>query len=269
MLEARGLTASYGGRCVLHGVDVQVRPGQIVGVIGPNGSGKSTLLRVLAGAHLPDAGQVLLGGQPARRGQALARRLATVFQSEGVPFPFTVRELVTLGRYPHTPAGLGWQQADHAAVDRVLARLELGALAERRFDELSGGEQKRVLLARALAQEPAYLLLDEPTAALDLHHQVALLELLSELRASRDLGLMAVLHDLNLVAQYCDRVVLLANGRVRSEGTPAEVLVYPVLKEVFGVELYIGVNELTGTLHVHPMRRPSPPAPLPPGGRGE
>ena len=255
MLEGLGLKVSYGALRVLHGVDVAVRPGQLVGVIGPNGSGKSTLLRTLAGVHPPDAGEVQLDARPARRGRDLARRLATVFQGEGVPFPFTVRELVTLGRFPHAPAGLGWRQADHAAVARVLERLELTDLAERRFDELSGGEQKRVLLARALAQEPQFLLLDEPTAALDLHHQVGLLELLSELRASRSLGILAVLHDLNLVAQYCDRVVLLAGGRVRCEGTPTEVLVYPVLKEVFGVELYIGVNELTGTLHVHPMRR--------------
>jgi len=255
MLEGRGLHLAYGATEVLHGVDVTVRPGRIVGVIGPNGSGKSTLLRVLAGVQLPSAGEVRVDGRPVRRGRELARRLAAVFQSESVPFPFTVRELVTLGRFPHAPAGLGWQHLDHAAVDRVLRQLELTELAERRFDELSGGEQKRVLLARALAQEPEFLLLDEPTAALDLHHQVALLEVLSELRATRNLGLVAVLHDLNLVAQFCDEVVLLDHGRVRSVGTPAEVLVYPVLKEVFGVELYIGVNELTGTLHVHPMRR--------------
>lgn len=249
------VTKQYGGVAVLNDITLAFFFGAKIGVIGANGSGKSTLLRTLAGAHAPVSGEVLLDGRPARGGRTLARRLATVFQGEGVPFPFTVRELVTLGRYPHTPAGLGWRQSDHAAVDRVLARLELQSLAERRFDELSGGEQKRVLLARALAQEPAFLLLDEPTAALDLHHQVGLLELLAELRTARNLGLLAVLHDLNLVAQYCDRVVLLADGRVRSVGTPAEVLVYAVLKEVFGVELYIGVNELTGALHVHPMRR--------------
>ncbi len=259
MLEGRGLCFSYGAREVLQGVDVRLRPGRLTGVIGPNGSGKSTLLHLLAGSHAPTKGEVRLDGQPVRRGRELSRRLAAVFQAESVPFPFTVRELVTLGRYPHAPAGLGWRQADHAAVARVLQRLELEGLAERRYDELSGGEQKRVLMARALAQEPDFLLLDEPTAALDLHHQVALLELLEELKTQKNLGLLAVLHDLNLVAQYCDDVVLLADGRVRSVGTPAEVLVYPVLKEVFGVELYIGVNELTGTLHVHPMRgTPSP-----------
>jgi iron complex transport system ATP-binding protein len=258
-LEASGLEFAYGATAVLNGVDVQVAPGEALGVIGPNGAGKSTLLRLLAGLARPRAGEVRLDGRPLHswREAELARAVAVVFQAEHVPFPFTVRELVTLGRHPHAPGGLGWRRADRERVTAVLERLALGELAERTLHELSGGEHKRVMLARALAQEPRFLLLDEPTAALDLHHQVALLEELTALKQAHGLGLVAILHDLNLVAQFCDRVVLLDQGRVRAQGRPEEVLQYALLKEVFGVELYIGVDELTGKLHLHPVLGPS------------
>jgi len=256
VLEARGVWHAFDGRRVLEDVSATVRPGRVLGLIGPNGAGKSTLLRTLAGVLHPDRGVVHLDGHAlgTRGRRAVARDLALVLQDEEIPFPFTVRELVTLGRYPHAPAGLFWPADDRAIVHDVLTRLDLLDLAERPVDRLSGGERKRVLLARALAQQPAYLLLDEPTAALDLKHQLSLLEAISDLRDHHGVGVAIVLHDLNLVAQFCDQVLLLHKGRARSHGSPEEVLVYPVLKEVFGVEIYIGVNELTGTLHLHPMR---------------
>lgn len=261
MLSVRGLHYGYGERQVLKGLDLEVSPGEILGIIGPNGAGKSTLLRILSGISRPGVGEALLDGRSLRDWErsALARDLATVFQSETIPFPFTVAELVSLGRYPHSPRGLGWRARDREAVGEVLRRLELEAFAERRYAALSGGEQKRVLLARALVQEPRFLLLDEPTAALDMRHQLQSLDFLSELRAQKGVGIVVVLHDLNLVAQFCDRVVLLHDGKARANGSPEEVLVYALLKEVFGVELYVGVNEVTKTLHLHPMKRPATP----------
>jgi iron complex transport system ATP-binding protein len=244
------------GEPVLSEVSMTLEPGALTMVIGPNGAGKSTLLELGAGVRAPERGRVLLGDRPLAAWDALslARELAVVFQREVVPFPFTVRELVTLGRYPRSASGLAWRRADHDRVDALLSRFDLEALAERPFDALSGGEQKRVVIARAMAQEPRVLLLDEPAAALDPRHQIAIMEHLAEL-ASGGMSVCVVAHDLNLVAQFADRVVLLEAGRVRADGAPAEVLRHDVLEAVFQVGLYIGVNELTGALHVHPMKR--------------
>ena len=239
---------------VLSGVSTTFEPGALTMIIGPNGAGKSTLLELAAGVRSPERGRVLLGERALTDWGALslARELAVVFQREVVPFPFTVRELVTLGRYPRSSSGLSWRRADHDRVDALLSRFDLGSLAERPFDALSGGEQRRVVIARAMAQEPRVLLLDEPTAALDPRHQIAIMEHLAEL-ASGGMSVGMVAHDLNLVAQFADRVLLLEAGRVYAEGPPSEVLRHDVLEAVFRVGLYIGVNEITGALHVHPM----------------
>ncbi len=255
-LSVTDLRYGYGDREILRGLSLEAARGEILGIIGPNGAGKSTLLRLLSGIAQPADGEVRLEGRSVLDWDRaeLARALTTVFQSETIPFPFTVHELVSLGRFPHTPRGLGWQAQDREVVRQVLARLELEDFARRRFATLSGGEQKRVLLARALVQEPRFLLLDEPTAALDMRHQLETMAFLGELRSQREMGIVVVLHDLNLVAQYCDRVVILHDGKARAVGKPADVLVYGLLKEVFGVELYVGVNEVTKTLHLHPMK---------------
>ena len=256
-LEAVCVGVRYGRRTALDGVDARVAPGQMLGVIGPNGSGKSTLIRVLAGVRRPSAGTVRLDGTDlhalARR--VRARRIALVPQETRLSFPIRVRDLVLLGRAPHT-GRFGLERADDLrAAHEAMVRAEVLELADRPVDELSGGERQRVVLARALAQDAGILLLDEPTSFLDLRHAVTLLDLVSELCRDRGLAVAVVLHDLNLAAMYCDRLVLLDRGRVHAAGTPEEVLTYRDLCAVYGTELYVALNDVTGRLVVLPLSR--------------
>jgi iron complex transport system ATP-binding protein len=247
-LEAVGLSFAYGRRAVLQGVDVAVGAGEVVGVIGPNGCGKTTLVRLLAGVLAPQAGAIRLDGRAlvSHRRIEVARRVAVLAQDAGVEFPFTVLEVVLMGRAPHLPA-FGFPSAHDLAVARgALARLDVAGLEARTVDRLSGGERQRVLIARALAQEPAVLLLDEPTTHLDLGHQARLLELLHELRA-RGLAVACVLHDLHLAALACDRLLLLAGGRIVRAGAPAAVLTAELLGRAYGTAVRI-VDDAAGPL---------------------
>jgi len=255
-LEARGVTVRYGRREALRSVDADVAPGGILGIIGPNGSGKSSLLRVLSGVRRPEAGQVSVDGRPLAglSDRERGRTIAIVPQETHPAFPLRVREMVLLGRAPHL-GPFGWEQpADLRAAHEAMRRTETLDLAERPVDELSGGERQRVVLARALAQEAPVLLLDEPTAFLDLRHAVVLLDLVKDLaREGRSVGL--VVHDLNLASMYCDRLLLLAGGSVVAEGTPDEVLTWARLCEVYGTELYVAPNDVTGKTIVLPLSR--------------
>ena len=225
-LDLVGVGAGYGRRVAIEGVDLSLAPGEVVAIIGRNGSGKSTLLKVAAGILRPASGRVLLDGEdlaaiPARRA---ARSIAGVAQEEDVDFPYSVRDVVSLGRIPHSGAFARESDRDRAAVEAALAALDLVELAERPIPSLSGGERRRAFLARALAQEPAVLLLDEPTAHLDLGHEAALLAVVRALARARDVAVAIALHDLNLVGLVADRVVLLDGGRVQAIGPPIEVL---------------------------------------------
>jgi len=232
------VTARIGGQTLLEGIDFEARPGEVVGLIGRNGVGKTTLLRMASAALEPSAGRVLLAetpvGELSRR--QLARRVALVPQDMHVPFPFRVGELVLMGRAPHQP--LFGLESEHDA-ERVMAALErLGVdhLVDRDITTLSGGERQLVLFARALVQDPGVLLLDEPTAFLDLKHRV---EVLREVRAFARDGRTALVvsHDLSLAARSCDRVVLLGAGGVVAEGTPERVLTPANLRIAFEVEV--------------------------------
>ena len=235
-LTATAVTASYGPRVVLRECTFRIGSGEVVAVVGPNGAGKSTLLRVLAGLLRPSAGTVALDGQDLSTlsRSAVARSVAVVPQIFDTLFPFTVREVVALGRTARLGAFGRASADDVAAVDRAIDELELGALASRRIDRLSGGERQRAVLAMALAQETAVLLLDEPTVHLDPGHQLATLELLGELAARRQLAVCAVLHDLNLASAFASRIVAIADGRIVREGTPLEVIHPDLVKAVFG-----------------------------------
>jgi iron complex transport system ATP-binding protein len=253
-LVAERLSAGYGEREVLHGVDLDLDPGALVAVVGPNGAGKSTLLRSLAGLIAPKVGRVLLHGRDLRTFDraAVARRIAVVPQTSETIFPFAVREIVALGRIARLGALAIPHRDDVAAVDRALADLELTPLALRRVDTLSGGERQRAVLAMALAQEAQVLLLDEPTVHLDPAHQRGTLDLIRRLARERGLVAVAVLHDLNLAAAMCDRVVVLDGGCVVADGPPEAVIEASTVARVFGPGLIVG--ERAGVPFVLPSR---------------
>jgi iron complex transport system ATP-binding protein len=261
LLDVRGLRCGYGPCEVLAGIDLAVRPGEFVGLLGPNGSGKTTLLRAVTGVVRPAAGSIAIDGIPLATLSArdIARRVAVVPQETVSAFPFTVAEVVGMGRYPHTGAFDRGTSADAEAVHRAMERAGVAALRRRSFDTLSSGERQRVLLARALAQASRLLLVDEPTAHLDLRYQVGMLTLLRDLtgeagpdtRPAR--AVLAVLHDVNLAARYCTRVALTAGGRIVADGPPAEVLTPESLREVFHAE--VDVVQIDGETHLVVGRR--------------
>jgi iron complex transport system ATP-binding protein len=238
MISCRGVTFGYGATPIVRALDLDIAGGELCGIVGPNGAGKSTLLRLLLGLVAPDAGSVRVAGEevsampPKRRALALA----AVLQEEPLDFPFTALEVVLLGRLARLPP-LGFERATDVEV-ALSAMRETGvaALADRRVNELSGGERKRVLLARALAQEPQALLLDEPTAALDIHHQ---LEIFARLQARQHAGaaIVVVVHDLNLASAFCTKLVLLHAPNPPVIGPPATVLTEARIREVFAVDM--------------------------------
>ena len=247
-LRLTNLSAGYGARPVLRDIDLSVDNGQVVALVGPNGAGKSTLIRVLSGVVAARAGEARLNGvdllrlPPADR----ARRVAVVGQMIKLPEAFTVGEIVLMGRTPHLALWGGESQKDCEIAWQAMRRTQVEGLADRRVGELSGGEQQRVVIARALAQEPQVLLLDEPTAHLDLKHQVAVLDLVRALAHDHDLAVLLTLHDLNQAAQYADRVALLEQGRVVAQGPAQEVFTADRLSAIYGVAVTIGVHPLTG-----------------------
>ena len=244
-LEVVGLSAGYGRNRVLDAIRLTVEPGGWLAIIGPNGSGKSTLLRSVLGFH-PHQGLVRVDGVPTsgmpRRERA--RCLAYAPQTPVLPEGVTTRDYVGLGRTPHRPLLAAPRGVDRQVVDDVMGRLELHLLAERPLATLSGGEQQRAVLARALAQQPRVLLLDEPTAALDLGHAQQVLDLVDRLRRQDGLTVLSTLHDLTLAGQYADRLALLSEGRVVAEGTPCDVLTPQALSTHYGAraEVIAGPN---------------------------
>jgi len=220
-------------------VRLEMSGGQCWGIIGPNGAGKSTVLRLLAGLLTPTSGRVLLDGRSLTQ-MALSqrgRRIAFMPQKLAVDIPMAAGDIVAMGRYPHRRLGLFEDAGDREIVDRAMERTESLAFAERPMDTLSGGEVQRVHIAAAIAQEPSILLLDEPTAALDLHHQLRIFEIIRALSEQDGLLLVVVTHDINLAARYCSHVLLLHEGRTVASGPPEAVMDRGVLETVYGVEL--------------------------------
>jgi iron complex transport system ATP-binding protein len=256
-LELERVSARYPSSRELPLVDVSLRvePGELLAVLGPNGAGKSTLLRVLSGVLLPSEGAVRLFGQPLRAlsRRAVARDVAVVAQTEEVAFGYTAFDVVMMGRAAHQDGWMRARDEDVAIARRALLRCEALDLADRPVSDLSGGEQKRVALARAFAQTPRVLLLDEPTAFLDVRHQIALFDLLAE-EATRGLACVVVMHDMNLAAQYVSRVALAKRGRLVAVGSVDDVMTYGRLRETFDSDLYVGVNDVTGARFFLPMR---------------
>lgn len=257
-LTAENVTAGYGKTEVLHSVSMRLHSGEFVGLLGQNGCGKSTLLRVLTHVLPHKLGAVTLEGKPITQWSALerAKRIAFVPQKEPTHFDFTVRDVVLMGRYPHQPRG-GISPEDFDLATRAMQETDILALADRLITELSGGEHRRVLLARALAQDTPLLLLDEPTAHLDIAHQVELLTQVRNLVHTQERGAMAALHDLNQAAEFCDKLCLMHHGTILAEGTPEEVVTVQNLRTAFQIDAEIETNPKTGRpflLRVSPLR---------------
>lgn len=255
-LTAKTISAGYGGADILHSVSAGVQSGEFVALLGPNGCGKSTLLRVLSGILRPRSGSISLDGRelPQWTATERAQRIAFVPQSETAAFDFSVRDIVLMGRYPHRQKLKGETAQDYALVAQALADADISHLADRIATELSGGEHRRVLLARALAQQTPLLLLDEPTAHLDITHQAELMLLTRRLMTERGVGIMAALHDINQAAEYCDRLLLMRGGEIIAEGTPDSALITENLRIVYGAEAEIGVNPATGKPFIFALR---------------
>jgi iron complex transport system ATP-binding protein len=233
---------------VVRDVSIRVAPGEILALIGANGAGKSTLLRVASGVLPPLAGDVCLDSLDLMRlrQRERAQRIAVVPQEAPLPSGLLVHEMVGLGRTPYARVLLGPTHNDRLAVEWAMQVAGVASLASRFVDELSGGERQRVILARALAQQPVLLLLDEPTANLDLHHQVAMLELVRGLSREQGLGVVAAVHDLQLAALYCDRVALLHSGQIISQGAPEDVLTESLLLQAFGQRVVLSAHPTHG-----------------------
>ena len=253
MIDLRGVTVALGGRPVVDGVDAAVAEGEWLALIGPNGAGKTTLLRAVAGL-VPFTGSIEIGGRPIEglRRSELSRLVAVVPQEPSTPPWMTVAEYVLLGRTPHLGPLAKEGRRDREAAARALARLDLVGYEERRLGTLSGGEKQRVVVARALAQEAQIILLDEPTAALDIGHQQQALELLDLLRGESGLTLVAAMHDLTLAAQYADRMVLLDAGKVAADGVPRDVLTETLIAGHYGAS--IDVVPVGGRIAIVPRR---------------
>ncbi|PRW65355.1 histidinol phosphatase [Actinopolyspora mortivallis] len=243
-LDIRDVSCTVGEREVLSRVSLTVAPGEMVGVVGPNGAGKSTLLRTAYRQLRPSRGRVLLDGTDVFRmsRRSLARRLAALPQEFPAEFELTAHDVAAMGRVPHQRGIGGDRLGDERITTVSLEMVEMAESAHRPFDRLSGGEKQRVLIARALAQEPGVLVLDEPTNHLDMRHQFDVLTLVRRLNVTT----LAALHDLNLAARFCDRICVLAAGEVVALGTPVEVLTEPLLSEVYGVHTEIGTHPRTG-----------------------
>jgi ABC-type cobalamin/Fe3+-siderophores transport system ATPase subunit len=254
MLNIQSLFVSYNGHKILQDISLRVPYGSILAVIGPNGAGKTTLIRSISGVLPPRSGNIFMDGIDLLGLPAIqrARYLAVVPQARQLPAAFTVQQSVLLGRTPY----LGWlgrtHEIDHRLEQQALEQTRLTSLAQRRVGELSGGEQQRVLLARALAQDTPILLLDEPTTHLDLEHQSSFFNLVRALTAQKRLSVLLVLHDLNLAGLYADQVALLVNGRIHTTGTPQEVLTEENLSRVYNVPVNVVPHPEYGTPLVLP-----------------
>ena len=248
MIALEDVAVSFGDQAVLEGVDLAVGRGEVVGLIGPNGSGKTTLIRTISGVLQPDDGRVVVDGTPIHElsSRAASRLIAVVPQRTTLEFAFDVRQIVEMGRTPHRGRFEAPTPHDLGMVERALEATNVADMAGRSIDEVSGGERQRVLLARAIAQETPAVLLDEPTASLDINHQVETLELVRSL-VGTDRAVLAAIHDLNLAARFCDRLVLLGDGAVVARGPPETVLAPDRLETVFDTWTTVARNPVTNT----------------------
>jgi iron complex transport system ATP-binding protein len=244
-LEVQKISFAYRDRAVLEEISLSLKPGEFLGFLGPNGSGKSTFLKNLLGFLKPSQGRIVFSGADREPGrEERARRLALVPQNSGLRAVLSVEDMVLMGRLPHLQdRWAGYSRADHEKVREVLESLGLTRMAGRNVMSLSGGETQKVIIGRCLVQEGDIILLDEATSGLDLNHTIEIMELMRKKAGEEGKTIVAVLHDLNLAAQYCDRIVLLKDGRIRGEGPPGEVLTGELVEEIYGVRAVVRKDE--------------------------
>ncbi len=252
MLSIENISAGYGDGLVLQNVSMEVKAGQFVGLIGPNGSGKTTLLRVITGVLAPEDGYVLLQGKRLKEigRRKMAKTVACLSQDLSLDLSFTVREVTLMGRTPHLPKLAKETRRDFEIAEHVMELADVSNLADRLITEISGGERQRALIAMCLAQEPKVLLLDEPTSHLDVAHQLSALDLIRELNRKTGMTVVAVFHDLNLAAEYCDKLLVLGRGRVEAFGLPEEVLTSDTILKVYGAKVLTEQNPVSNKPHI-------------------
>jgi iron complex transport system ATP-binding protein len=248
MIEVNSISFRYHNEWVLQDISFRVERGEFVGVIGPNGSGKTTLLKILYRLLSPQKGEIFYERASLKKmdRRDIAKRIGVVSQEAHLLFPFRVAEVVLMGRSPYLGSLLFEREADREIAKKAMEWTEILPLSERPVDELSGGERKRVFIARALAQEPEVILLDEPTANLDIHHQIDFLDLILTLNRERGLTIVMASHDMNIASEFCDSLILLKEGRIYKMGTPQEVITKENIERVYGCRVWVDQNPASG-----------------------
>jgi iron complex transport system ATP-binding protein len=257
MIDVDSVSFRYEKNRVLQDISFQVEKGEIIGVIGPNGSGKSTLLKLLYRLLLPESGEIRMERvlmKEMKPGE-IAKKIAVVAQETHLLFPFRVAEIVLMGRSPYLGHLLFEGKRDFEIARKAMEWTEVLPLADRPIDELSGGERKRVFIARALAQEPEIILLDEPTASLDIHHQIEFLNLILTLHRERGLTIIMATHDMNIASEFCDRLLLLREGRIFKIGIPEEVISRETIQAVYGCDVWVDRHPASGMPHVSLLKK--------------
>ncbi len=256
LVEVEGVTFRYKGEPVLREVSATVPEGELLGIVGPNSSGKTTLLRLMSKVLSPEAGTIRLGGKDLRalRRADVARSVAVVPQDMPVAFPYTALQVVLMGRHPHARGAFFETAADLAVAREAMKAAGVDDLGEHYLDQLSGGERQRVVIAKALAQRPRLLLLDEPTAHLDLAHQVEILRLFRRLHRQEGMTIILVSHDVTMAAACCDRLLMLSRGGVAALGRPADVVTAERIEAVYGCRVEVELDTVTGRPRLHPER---------------
>ena len=257
LIEAFGIRCGYEGREVLKGVTISLLPGELVGLLGPNGAGKSTLIKTLSKVLRPIAGTIYVEGEDigSLSFREVAKKIGVVPQETMLDYKFTVYDVVMMGRNPYISRFKGETRLDREVVMEVMRATNTLEFADRFITELSGGEKQRVILARALAQQPKILLLDEPTSHLDISYQIEMLNLIKRLIKEKNMGALSALHDPNLASQFCDKIILMKDGKIYDFGAPKDVLTSKNLKEVFNIDVIVKEHPVYNSVYILPLSK--------------
>ncbi len=253
---ANNIIFHYNHHTVIDEITFTVNHGEFIGIIGPNGAGKSTILRLLAGFLRPNKGFITFSGRnlDEYERRELAQNIATLPQATDTPFSFTVEEFILMGRYPHAHEGFLYEKKEIEFIEDIMENMEISHLHGRRIDTLSEGERQKVFLSQCLAQDPKALLLDEPVSHLDIRHQIQTFDLLEKLH-NEGLTIIMVLHDLNLAAEFCSRIILISKGRINADGDPKSVLTFQNIEKVYDTVVIVKENPLSGKPFVVPVSK--------------